>query len=141
MNHELNIKLYAVTVDCKNPPALAEFYAKLLCWEIAYQDENYACVGAPNAAQGAYPGITFQREPAYLPPVWPSESEKQQQMTHLDFIVNDLEQAVAHAIRCGARQADQQFSDGWRVMLDPEGHPFCLCLMKEVMESPDFGLK
>jgi hypothetical protein len=35
---------------------------------------------------------------------------------------------VAEAIRLGARQADQQPRPRrWRVMLDPAGHPFCLC--------------
>jgi len=24
-----------------------------------------------------------------------------------------------------------QFSENWRVMLDPAGHPFCLCLFPE----------
>lgn len=136
----LKIKLYAFTVDCKDPYALAEFYAQLLGWEIAYHDEDWACLGAPGTAQGAYPGITFQRNPEYQAPVWPQESGAQQQMAHLDFVVNDLEQAVAHALRCGATTAAVQYSDDWKVMLDPAGHPFCLCRMKSLMESPAFAL-
>ena len=62
-------------------------------------------------------------------------------MAHLDFAVNDLEQAVAHALACGAVIAEQQFSDGWRVMFDPEGHPFCLCNMKEMFDSEGFALR
>ena len=61
-------------------------------------------------------------------------------MAHLDFAVNDLERAVEHAIQCGASVAAEQFSDDWRVMFDPAGHPFCLCQMKSVMESEHFGL-
>ena len=45
-------------------------------------------------------------------------------MAHLDFAVNDLEKAVQHAINCGATMAAEQFSEGWRVMFDPAGHPF-----------------
>lgn len=74
------------------------------------------------------------------PPVWPDEPEAQQQMAHMDFAVNDLEEAVRHAIDCGATVASEQFSDGWRVMIDPAGHPFCLCQMKSIIESEHFAL-
>lgn len=141
MEKKPNVKLYSFTMDCKDPYALAKFYAELLQWEIAYHDEEWACVGAPGAAQGAYPGITFQRNPGYRPPVWPDEPEAQQQMAHLDLAVDDLEKAVQHAIACGAKTAEKQFSEGWRVMLDPAGHPFCLCQMKPMMESPQFALR
>lgn len=140
MNHELKIKMYSFTVDCREPYELAKFYAALLNWDIAFHNEDWACLGAPGAAQGAYPGITFQRNPAYQPPVWPEEPEAQQQMAHLDFAVNDLEKAVEAAVACGASTASAQFSDDWRVMLDPAGHPFCLCRMKEMMDSPQFAL-
>lgn len=138
---ELKIKMYTFTADCREPYELAKFYAKLLKWEIPYHDEDWACVGVPGAAQGAYPGILFQRNPAYVPPVWPEEPGAQQQMAHLDFAVNDLEQAVTHALACGAVIAEKQFSDGWRVMFDPEGHPFCLCNMKEMFDSEGFALR
>lgn len=132
--------MYSFTVDCKEPYELAKFYAKLLNWEIPYHNEEYACIGAPGIEQGVYPGITFQRNVEYIPPVWPEKPEAQQQMAHLDFAVNDLEKAVQYAIQCGATIAEEQFSDGWRVMFDPAGHPFCLCQMKEIIESPHFAL-
>lgn len=140
MNDGLKIKLYACTLDCKDPHALAEFYAALLQWEIPFHDDTWACVGAPGTKQGMYPGILFQRNPAYVPPVWPEASEAQQQMAHLDFAVNDLEAAVQHAVRCGATVAAIQFSNDWKVMLDPAGHPFCLCQMKAMIDSTCFAL-
>ena len=140
MDDELKIKMYSFTVDCKDPYELAKFYAALLGWEIAFFNEEYAIVGAPGTQQGAYPGITFQLNPDYIPPVWPDAPEAQQQMAHLDFAVNDVEKAVGHAIHCGATIADEQFSDNWKVMLDPAGHPFCLCQMKSIIESAHFAL-
>lgn len=140
MDNELKIKMYALTIDCKEPYKLAKFYADLLKWDIAFQNDEYVCIAAPGTNQGQYPGITFQRNPMYVQPVWPEEPGVQQQMAHLDFAVNDLEKAVQHAVKCGAKVADQQFSDDWRVMLDPVGHPFCLCPMKPVFESEHFGL-
>lgn len=136
----LKIKMYAFTVDCENPHELAEFYAKLLKWEIPFYDDDFACVGAPGTPQGAYPGILFQRNSEYTPPVWPTKPEAQQQMAHIDFAVNNLEEAVQYAIDCGATVANAQFSDGWKVMLDPAGHPFCLCQMGPIFSSPDFAL-
>ena len=137
---ELKIKMYAFTVDCREPYQLAQFYAALLGWVIPFHDEDWACLAAPGTEQGAYPGITFQRNPDYVPPVWPEEPQEQQQMAHLDFAVNDLEKAVQHAVQCGAKVADKQFSDTWTVMFDPAGHPFCLCQMKPLMDSAGFAL-
>ena len=77
----------------------------------------------------------FKKTPTMFPPVWPEEPGAQQQMAHLDFAVDDLEQAVAHAKHCGATVAAEQFSDDWTVMFDPAGHPFCLCLMPSVADS------
>lgn len=135
------IKLYAFTLDCKEPYELAKFYAALLGWEIPFHYEEFTCVGAPGARQGAYPGITFQYNPDYVPPVWPDEPQAQQQMAHLDFVVDDLDEAVRHAIQCGATVAEAQFTEEWRVMLDPAGHPFCLCRDQAALfESPHFAL-
>ncbi len=140
MNDELKIKMYSFTVDCTDPQELASFYAALLKWEVLVFDEDWVCVHAPGTNQGTYPGILFQKNPEYKPPVWPDKPGTQQQMAHFDFAVNDLDQAVHHAIQCGAKIADEQFSEIWTVMLDPAGHPFCLCQMKSMMESPHFGL-
>lgn len=140
MKDDVKIKFYAVTIDCKEPEELAKFYAKLLHWDYMVFDKDYAMVYVPGSCQGAYPGITIQGNPNYVPPVWPEQPGEQQIMEHLDLAVNDLEAAVEYAKECGATEAKDQFSDSWRVMIDPVGHPFCLCRMKEVMDSPQFGL-
>lgn len=49
-------------------------------------------------------------------------------MTHFDFQVGDLDEAVAEALALGATLASDQPQDTVRVLLDPAGHPFCLCL-------------
>ena len=48
-------------------------------------------------------------------------------MMHLDIEVTDLDAAAADAVALGARVADFQPQDNVRVLLDPAGHPFCLC--------------
>ena len=140
MEEELKIKMYSFTVDSKEPHELAKFYATLLKWEVMLMGDDWACVYAKGTNQGSYPSILFQRNPEYQPPVWPEEPGAQQQMAHIDFAVNNLEKAVQYAVECGATIAANQYSDEWKVMFDPSGHPFCLCEMKSVMESPHFGL-
>lgn len=124
------IKLYSFTLDCVDTQALAKFYSELLGWQTVYANEEFAVVADPTAKQGEYPGITLQKNENYLPPVWPANTQMQQQMAHLDFAVNDLEKSVKHAVSCGAKIAENQFSDSWKVMFDPAGHPFCLCLIE-----------
>jgi hypothetical protein len=46
---------------------------------------------------------------------------------HFDFQVGDLESAVDEALALGATLAAAQPQDNVRVLLDPAGHPFCLC--------------
>ncbi len=102
--------------------ALGRFYASLLGWEIAKEDEDGAAV---IPAEGvAYLG--FNTSPEYVRPVWPPAEGAQQMMLHLDFEVVDLDAAVAHALELGAQEAEFQPQDNVRVMLDPAGHPFCL---------------
>ncbi|MEM9515549.1 MAG: VOC family protein [Actinomycetota bacterium] len=45
---------------------------------------------------------------------------------HLDVGVADLDAAVRWAVDQGAVVADHQPQTDVRVMIDPEGHPFCL---------------
>jgi hypothetical protein len=60
--------------------------------------------------------------------MWPGQPGAQQMQMHLDIAVDDIAHAVAFAVECGAREAAYQPQDDVRVMLDPEGHPFCLYL-------------
>ena len=75
--------------------------------------------------------FAFQEEEDYTPPVWPCEVGKQQQMSHIDFPVENLEEAVSHALRCGATKSEVQFFETSTTMFDPEGHPFCFSTMKQ----------
>ena len=139
---DVRIKWQAVMIDCKEHVKLAQFYAKVLDWVVVFDNPEYAGIAPKDTKYGGYPGISFQYNPDYVPPVWPDEPGGQQVMEHLDFAVDDLEKAVEHAIACGAKKADRQYSpEEWIVMLDPEGHPFCLCLNKWLLDSPDCVLK
>ena len=47
-------------------------------------------------------------------------------MMHLDIGVANLESGVLWAVEQGVRLADHQPQDDVRVMIDPDGHPYCL---------------
>lgn len=120
---EPSIRLFSIVIDCKDANALADFYAALLGWRKYTDDPEWIAVGK----QGISPFLIFQEEPGYRPPVWPDNPDDQQKSIHLDFAVSDRKTAVQHALDCGATMASPQFSDQWIVMIDPAGHPFCLC--------------
>ena len=52
-------------------------------------------------------------------------------MAHMDFEVENLDEAVSHALNCGAKKAEIQYFDTSTVMFDPEGHPFCLSTVRQ----------
>ncbi|GAA0900283.1 VOC family protein [Virgisporangium aurantiacum] len=117
------IRLYAVTVDCPDPAALAEFYSQLLSLKISYSTDDFAGLDTEGG-----PAIGFQRVAGFNRPQWPDQSVPQQ--FHLDLSVDDLAEAEAEALRLGATVAGHQPNpDSARVLLDPAGHPFCLGAM------------
>lgn len=119
---KLRINKINIVIDCSNAGTLAEFYSKLLGWEWTHPRANgWAAITAPTGMVFA-----FQEDENYQPPVWPTQSGKQGQMVHLDFYVDNLEEAVQYAIELGAKPAEEQFFRTSRTMIDPEGHTFCL---------------
>lgn len=114
--------LIAFTIDCSDAPVLARFYADLAGGEVTGDYPEYGYAQTTIGSQT----LNFQQVQAYAPPQWPGQEHPQQ--FHLDFRVSDLGAAAAHATRLGARVAEEQpGEDAYRVMIDPDGHPFCLC--------------
>jgi len=118
--------IIGVGFDCLEADVLADFYVELTGWEKEISNEEFAALRTP---QGFL--LVFQTVKNYVPPVWPWEDDKQQQMAHMDFLIDDLEAAVEHAIKCGAVLSEVQYYDTSRVMFDPSGHPFCLSTISE----------
>ncbi len=118
------VLLRGVTVDCKDPRSLSDFYIRMLGWEKTYEDAGFIVISSSLCDVR----IGFQKNPDYVPPVWTEIQNEQQQQVHLDFRVRDKEHMkcmVEYAIACGAIKAKEQYSDLWTVMIDPSGHPFC----------------
>jgi len=131
----VNISWAGLCLDCYDVEELAAFYSKLLGWEIWHRD-------TPETAQGGIgwislrnpdggTGLSFQAEEWYKPPVWPETRHALTKMMHFEVATDDVPAAVRRVIELGGREASPQPADRdpnqLRVMLDPAGHPFCLC--------------
>ena len=111
-------------IEAPDPQGLAAFYSQLLDWPVVHEEPGTAVVAAP----GGSTFFVFQQADGYRAPVWPPVDGEQRPMMHLDFQVADLDTAVEDAVALGATLATSQFRENVRVLLDPAGHPFCLCL-------------
>ncbi len=112
-------------IDCPDPLRLAAFYSALTGLEVeplsGFPPEEVTGIDLLNDGQ---PTLRFQTVEEYVPPTWPKGSVPQQ--FHIDFEVEDLDEAEQHALSVGAVKADFQPGETFRVFLDPVGHPFCL---------------
>lgn len=130
-----NLQLTSVTVGSPNPRELAAFYAQLLNGNVAINDAPPAHMPpeagwaqVKTSSEFGEIALNFEYEAGWRELVWPSEPGEQHVTQHLDILVDDLDDAVAHAIQCGARLDPFQPQNTVRVMRDPHGHPFCLFL-------------
>ncbi len=134
-----SMKLSGIVLDAPDPRALADFYRRLLGWPVEKDDASWVTLRPLDG--GAK--LSFQTEPAYVRPTWPSTTDHQQMMAHLDVEVDDLEAAGAYAVAAGATLAEFQPQEDVRVYLDPVGHPFCLWVAsgewRGVGEQPAVG--
>jgi catechol 2,3-dioxygenase-like lactoylglutathione lyase family enzyme len=129
---DITPKLDLVIIDCPDAQALARFYGGILGW--ATEDgasRDWAVLAPPGG--GITPdnpdgrtALAFQRIDDWVEPTWPGGAHPQQM--HLDLATPDMDASEAAVLAAGARKHDHQPStnDGFRVFLDPAGHPFCL---------------
>lgn len=126
-----SMEITGPVLDAADPIELARFYERLLGWTMVECEgprpgypskDGWAKLRSP----GADLKMEFQWERHYVRPTWPPAPGEQQMMMHLDIAVDDLDVGVAWALAAGATLAEHQPQEDVRVMLDPEGHPFCL---------------
>ena len=113
-----------VTLGARDVERLARFYADLLGRPMPQipAGEDWVALRDDDGAIA----LAIQREPDQEPAKWPAAQGDQHMQMHLEIRADDLQQAVEHAMRCGATLDDHQPQEDVRVMIDPEGHPFCL---------------
>jgi catechol 2,3-dioxygenase-like lactoylglutathione lyase family enzyme len=127
--------LGGICLDCADAEAMARFYGEIFGWEVTGRDApesrlggaGWICMSGPPGG----PSVSFQAEDWYEAPLWPEVGGSQTKMMHFEVGVDDLVAAVELVVRAGGGVAPTQPEDRdpneLRVMLDPAGHPFCLC--------------
>src|ERR1700760_1717411 len=90
-------RLHHVVLDCREPAALAGFYAELLGQPITYRSDDWVVVAANDASSG----LAFQLAPDHQPPTWPDPAVPQQY--HLDVMVEDVAAAGPRVPAPGGR--------------------------------------
>lgn len=114
--------LVSTVLGSPDPRRLAAFYRELLGWQVRENEPEWAVI----RPVGGGTGLSFQLEEDHVAPTWPAGPGDQQMQAHLDIGVSDVAAGVARATVLGATEADFQPQDDVRVMIDPDGHPFCL---------------
>lgn len=109
--------LAMVTLDAPDAAVLGEFWSQVLGWPVAFSDENYVMLTGPSHALGIGTIPDHQR------PSWPDDGRKQ---FHLDLAADDVEAAARRCVELGATRPDEQPGEGYVVLIDPAGHPFCV---------------
>ncbi|RBY87154.1 VOC family protein [Blastococcus sp. TBT05-19] len=115
-------QLSELVVDCRDPEALAAFWAAVLDYRVLGQEDDGSVEIGPEAGFGGpAPTLVFgavaQPTPGKL-------------RLHIDVNPTDRDQEaeLERLLSLGARPADvgQTGDEGWYVLQDPEGNEFCL---------------
>lgn len=111
-----------IMVDCDDERKLQKFYGELLGWELCKLFDRPAVRSSSGVV------FLFIEEPGYIRPIWPEEREKQQKQMHFDFQVDNVLEMIEKAKALGAVMAANQYGgEDFVTLIDPSGHPFCLC--------------
>jgi hypothetical protein len=111
-----------LVVDCRDPEALAAWWAAVLDYRVLSLDEDGAVeIGPENGFGGPAPTLVF----ASVPDPTPGKVR-----LHMDLNATDREQdaELERLLGLGAKPADvgQTGDETWHVLEDPEGNQFCL---------------
>jgi predicted enzyme related to lactoylglutathione lyase len=113
------MRILAVTVDCRQPDLLAEFWEKAL---------GGGKTRTWTDSQGTtYRQLEFDDGPAVLFQPVPEEKSVKNRL-HLDLAPAEGDQRaeVERLVMLGAKVLDDPPDDPWIVLADPEGNEFCV---------------
>jgi hypothetical protein len=127
------VKAGLVVLDCAEPEKLAVFYRELLEAEQTDATANRVEIRGADGIR-----LAFRRDMNVTPPSWPRPENALQ--AHLDFVVEDLDEAERRVVGLGGRPTETKEPSGpfeERGYADPAGHSFTL--RRETPTAPKQG--
>lgn len=116
----MTLHLNALTVDSRDPAALAEFWAEALGWMVIDDSPGEVMIAPaaePSDLPGAFPFLFLVND----------DPKQAKNRLHLDLVPDDQDNEVRRLEGLGARRVDIGQGDvSWVVMADPEGNEFCV---------------
>ncbi|MGY1808118.1 VOC family protein [Blastococcus sp. SYSU D00669] len=110
-----------LVVDCRDPEALAAFWAAVLGYRVLSREEDEVEIGPEAGFGGPAPTLVFGRV---------ADPTPGKLRLHIDVSPTDRDQdaELQRLLDLGARPADvgQTGEESWHVLADPEGNEFCL---------------
>ena len=110
-----------LVVDCRDPDALAAFWAAVLDYRVLSREDGEVEIGPEAGFGGPAPTLVFGRS---------DEPKAGKLRLHVDVSPTDRDQdaELQRLLDLGARPADvgQTGEESWHVLQDPEGNEFCL---------------
>lgn len=114
----VTLRIEAMTLDCRDPAALAAFWSAVLGWEISEEDTDEVFL---EPEDGDEPGLLLLRVP---------EAKSVKNRLHFDLRPDNQSLEVARVIGLGASRVEVGQADDpsctWVVLADPEGNEFCI---------------
>jgi predicted enzyme related to lactoylglutathione lyase len=115
----MGVTVTCITIDCKEPRLVAEFWAEVLDWRVAHVTDEGGVVEAPDQGQ---PYLEFIAVP---------EPKTLKNRVHLGLSTTELDEQIERLVSMGAHVAwEEQFppESPYRnvILRDPEGNEFCL---------------
>ncbi|WP_330456129.1 VOC family protein [Streptomyces sp. NBC_00820] len=114
-----------VMLDCAEPEKLAMFYQELLEGKQVDASANLVEIQGAGGVR-----LAFRRDVNATPPSWPRPENSLQ--AHLDFLVEDLDEAERRIVALGGRPIETRDAAGpyeERGYSDPAGHSFTVRLV------------
>ncbi len=131
------VRWYSVVVDCRDPRALAAWWAQVLGWRTAYEADDEVVIIPPHMfAEDFAERVPARERGQGLVFVPVPEGKSVKNRLHIDLAPEaDDDQAaeVQRLLDLGARRVDVGQGDvPWVVLADPEGNEFCVLSSRDL---------